>query len=111
MLVEAGKALGHLEQARTMDAILTQLHAQAQADVDKGVEGMPLIQAFGNHRQRLLTARDRIRSELPGYERLAQTGRDHAAELVAEAEHPGAALARRLVATVHGARAAWLGSR
>ena len=37
--------------------------------------------------------------------------REQAEQLMAELEHPGAALARRLVATYRGARAAWRGSR
>lgn len=105
LLVEAGKMLGHYEQARATERVLTRLLASAQPEPE------PSAEAFAAHCRLLLTERDRIRDELPGYERVAQAARDRAAELVAEAEHPGAVLARRLLATVHGARAAWLGSR
>lgn len=54
---------------------------------------------------------EKSRTWMPMYEEnAASTGRE-ADRLISELEHPGAALARRLVATVRGARRAWRGTR
>jgi hypothetical protein len=110
LFVEAGKALGHLEHSRETEKTLALLLKLAQFDVDKP-EGMPVIQAFADHRQRLADTLDRVRAAQGSFERVAQTHRDRAAELVEELEQPGATLARRLVAVALAARAAWRGSR
>lgn len=51
------------------------------------------------------------RDMLQEYERIRERTRARAEQLMAELEHPGAALARRLLASWHGARAAWRGTR
>ena len=109
LFVEAGKALGRLEQARENEKTLSLLLKLAEYGVDKGPSDP--VKDFADHRQRLADTLEQVLGGLDTYERLAHAARDRAAALVDELERPGTVLARRLVATVHGARAAWRGSR
>lgn len=111
LLVEAGKALGHLEHSRESEKRLEALIRDAALATDAGLEGMAAIQAFGDHRQRLADALSHVRAEQGTFERVATAHRDRAAELMAEMEAPGATLARRFVTVALAARAAWRGSR
>lgn len=111
LLVEAGKALGHLEHSRESEKRLAALIRDAALVTDKGLDGMPIIQGFGEHRQRLADALRHVQAEQGTFERVANAHRDRAAELMAEIEAPGATLARRFVTVALAARAAWRGSR
>lgn len=99
MLVEQGRALGALEQLGTVATYVQQVAAN--------------MRSLGNVAQAeaMVTLAKRYLDELPGLARRASDAQVLAEHLMAELEHPGASFARRLVATWHGARAAWRGSR
>lgn len=99
LLIEHGRALGALENARVLGDQLTRTaNAAAAAGEQK------LSELMASHAKSQLDA-------IPVYERLALSAKAHAEELMAEIEHPGAVLARRLLAAWRGARTAWRGSR
>jgi len=108
LLVEAGKALGHLEHSRATEKLLRDLLAEAESKRN-GPDGA--IHAFDEHLKKLLFALRDTESARGTFERVAATHRDRAAELMAEVEAPGATLARRVLAVAWAARAAWRGSR
>lgn len=97
--VEQGRALGALDQARVFADQLTRA-----ANLADGLGEKELSRALGEQARAQLDA-------IEPFEQLAISARARAEELVREVEHPGAVLARRLLATWRGARAAWRGSR
>jgi hypothetical protein len=103
LLVEQGRALGTAELARAVASALGSM-AQDAHETDRGEEFDRLL--------------ENVVATAGGYEKLAESSaagakvaQQLAAELMAELEHPGARLARRLVATARSARAGWRGSR
>lgn len=108
MLVEAGKALGHLEHVRATEKVLGTLLSEAESEVN-GPDGA--IYAFAQHRQRLLIELRTVETKRRTLEGLAETQRERATALMDEIEKPGATLARRVLAVAWAARAAWRGSR
>lgn len=99
LLIEHGRALGALDEARLLATQLTRASAAAQ---DRGEVTMASeLEAI---------AKSQLEA-IPTYERLALSAKQHAEELMAEIEHPGAVLARRVLATYRAARAGWRGSR
>jgi hypothetical protein len=99
MLIEHGRALGALDTARLL---ADQCTRTASAAREAGEE--KLAELMEAHAKSQLEA-------IPVYERLAVSAKAHAEELMRDIEHPGAVLARRVVATLRSARAAWRGSR
>lgn len=95
LLIESGRAIGAAAQAVAIVTVLEQILATEPSRVE------PAMQAA------LADAR-RARAKL---DHDAALMRARAEDLIREIEHPGAALARRLLATYRGARAAWRGSR
>jgi hypothetical protein len=99
LFVEAGKALGRLEQNRLLIEQLTRMAGQAKSLED------PVAAEL------LEGAAHQYAAELGRFEKLAATAQAHALAVMAELERPGTVLARRLVAVALAARAAWRGSR
>lgn len=99
LLIEHGKAIGRLEQQRALMVAITQQSATADRDGD------------GPGAQRLIVVAKHMGAELGELETFAAHSQALARDLLAELEHPGAVLARRLLASWHGARAAWRGTR
>lgn len=99
MLIEHGRALGALDTARVLADQLTRTSSAAVA-ADEPRYAELLRELAKSHMD-----------AIPTYERLALSAKAHAEELMAELEHPGAVLARRLLATARAARAGWRGSR
>ncbi len=101
MLIEHGRALGALEQQRATADALTRNAERLRTSLPGMPEMADAIERMANG----------YTAQIPGLERLANSARAHAEELMAQLEHPGARLARRLVATARAARAGWRGSR
>lgn len=99
ILVEQGKAIGRLEQARQGVVVLTRESATCER------AGNPAGARL------LIDVANRLAAQLGEHERDVVDATTVAQQVVAELEHPGAMLARRLVATWRGARAAWRGAR
>lgn len=98
ILVEQGRAIGRLEQARLTITMLTR--ESAGCDRQGNAPGAKLLIELANG----------VAKELGQHEAAASVAQRIAQEVVAELEHPGAMLARRLVATWRGARVAWRAS-
>lgn len=99
LLIEHGRALGALDQARVFADQLTRV-----ANHTAGIGQAELSAALGAQAKAQLEA-------IPVFERLAIAAKQRAEELMTEIEHPGAVLARRVLATARAARAGWRGSR
>jgi hypothetical protein len=99
MLVESGRALGHAELAKATATQLEGLVAEAEL-TDRGEE-------FARLRTALVAAARNQRLHVVSSECLAAAARVRAEELMAELEHPGARLARRLLRAARAARGAW----
>lgn len=91
MLVEQGAAVGGLEQARWDLRLLEKAGESVEA-----------------YQRALAVLRDH---RIPQLEANARGAEKRAQELMRQVEHPGAALARRVIATARAARAAWRASR
>jgi hypothetical protein len=99
LLIEQGRALGALDEARLLAAQCTRTASAAREAGET-----KLAELMDAHAKSQLEA-------IPVYERLAVSAKQRAEELMTEIEHPGAVLARRLVATYRAARAGWRGAR
>jgi hypothetical protein len=99
MLVEHGKALGRLEHARLT---VEQLTRESAAAAERGKPDDAAV---------IIALAHATAARFGDHEHAATAALTRARELMAELEHPGAVLARRLVATARAARAAWNGSR
>jgi hypothetical protein len=99
LLIEQGKALGRAEQALAVvqyaSGVAVRMRHLGNVTMAEPVEEL------SKH----------VLESIPQLERQALTAQAHAEQLMAELEHPGALLARRLVASARAARAAWRGSR
>lgn len=97
--VAHGRALARFEDYRALVESFTRGAAQAreQGKAELGDE----LERFAHHYAGMLGVQEGI----------ALSAKSHAEALMDELEHPGAALARRLVAAFRGARAAWRGAR
>jgi hypothetical protein len=94
LLIEHGKALGAAAQAASFEGALTRLWADPSS----------LESAVGG-------ALKDVQQQRQALEKHAAWARQQAEALLRDVEHPGAALARRLLVTYHAARAGWRGSR
>lgn len=99
LLIEHGRALGALDEARLLAAQLTRSSAAAQGRGELTMAAE--LEAI---------AKSQL-DAIPVYERQAIAAKQRAEELMTEIEHPGAVLARRLLAACRSARAGWRGSR
>ncbi len=104
MLVTQGKVLGHLEACKTSLQQFERLYQLAQRAREQGVDVVTMVHRADEVLSKLVAEQQAAVSSL---ERLAETAQRRAEDLVAEVEHPGAVLARRLVASARAARAAW----
>lgn len=108
MLVTEGKVLGSVEQAKVMLKQLELFYQLAQRHKEQGTDPVHVMHRANELLATMITEQ---RAALAGLERLALSAHDRAQELLAEVEHPGAALARRVVAASRAARAAWRAAR
>lgn len=99
LLVEHGKAIGRAEYARRAMALAAR--DAAGAERLGHAEAAKRIKALGNE----------VQADITAAEINAKQAAAAAEALMLALEHPGAHIARRLVATYHGARAAWRGTR
>jgi hypothetical protein len=97
--VAHGRSLARLEEHRELIHMLTRGAAQAreQGKAELAAE----LERYAAH----------YGQGLGVLEGIAVSAKAHAEALMNELEHPGAMLARRLVAAFRGARAAWRGAR
>lgn len=95
MLIEQGRALGHLEQARMLVEAFTRSAAEHQAKGEADVAAA--LARLGDH----------YAVRISFLEQSATTAQQMAQQIIAELEHPGAVLGRRLLASARAARAAW----
>lgn len=95
MLIESGRAFGAAAQALSIVTMIEQILSTEPARLE------PALRA-------LLDDARRARTQLDHDAALMQA---RAEGLMREIEHPGAVMARRLLSTWRGARAAWRGSR
>lgn len=92
--IEAGRALGRVEQCKSVQSQLDEILAELPTEyADLAVRLRDLKQRNGH----ILTVS----------EATAKAAQDAAARLMHQLEHPGARLARRLVQAVRAARNAW----
>lgn len=103
MLIEQGRALGAHEMSQQLATQLAALaeHAPKEPGPDDYARLIGVLSGLAASYADAASAT----------ERLANSARARAEELMAQLEHPGAVLARRLVATARAARAGWRGSR
>ena len=99
LLVEQGRAIGRLEQARL---VLT--HVARESAAAARLEQAETAARFIGFARGLGDAIERLEHD-------AAAAQARAAALMAALEHPGAALARRLVTAWRGARVAWRAAR